>query len=69
MNKECVFSEGKAMNRVALSCHTVLAAVLAIQLLVLHILNLMVLISGYPFLSHVHQMALYPKLKFCIRNC
>ncbi len=39
----------------------VLAAVLAIQLLVL--------ISGYPFLSHVHQMALYPKLKFCIRNC
>ena len=47
----------------------VLAAVLAIQLLVLHILNLMVLISGYPFLSNVHQMALYPKLKFCIRNC
>ena len=33
MNKECVFSEGKAMNRVALSCHTVLAAVLALSYL------------------------------------
>lgn len=33
MNKECVFSEGKAMNRVALACHTVLATVLALSYL------------------------------------
>ncbi|RKI85792.1 hypothetical protein D7V83_03670 [bacterium 0.1xD8-71] len=33
MDKENVFSEGKAMNRVALACHTVLAAVLALSYL------------------------------------
>lgn len=31
MDKESVFSEGKAMNKVALACHTVLAVVLALS--------------------------------------
>ena len=31
MDKERVFSEGKAMNKVALACHTVLAVVLALS--------------------------------------
>lgn len=33
MSKERVFSEGKAMNKVALACHTVLAVVLALSYL------------------------------------